>query len=92
MIRPTTPDDKAAIIALAVAAGLFPANETEALGNVLADYFGGNLDDSHVWIADEEAGEMCGFAYYAPDVMADRTWYIYAPCGLTARDGGAERR
>jgi len=44
MIRPTIPDDSAAIIALAVAAGMFPANETEALGKVLADYFGGNLD------------------------------------------------
>ncbi|MBD1863055.1 MULTISPECIES: GNAT family N-acetyltransferase [Trichocoleus] len=77
MIQPTTPDDASAIIALAVAAGMFPANETEALGKVLADYFGGNLDKGHVWVSDEEAGELCGAAYYAPDLMADRTWYLY---------------
>jgi hypothetical protein len=50
MIRPTTPDDSTAVIALAVAAGMFPANETEALSKVLGDYFDGNLDDSHAWI------------------------------------------
>ena len=77
MIRPTTPDDSAALIALAVAAGMFAANETEALGKVLADYFGDKLDDGHVWVTDEEEGEPCGVAYYAPDLMADRTWYLY---------------
>jgi ribosomal protein S18 acetylase RimI-like enzyme len=77
MIRPTTPDDSAALITLAVAAGMFRANETEALGKVLADYFGGKLDDGHVWVTDEEEGEPCGVAYYAPDPMADRTWYLY---------------
>ncbi|GET41549.1 GNAT family N-acetyltransferase [Microseira wollei] len=77
MIRPTTPDDSAALIALAVAAEMFAANETEALGKVLADYFSGNLDDGHVWVTDEEEGEPCGVAYYAPDPMADRTWYVY---------------
>ena len=77
MIRPTTPDDSAALIDLAVTAGMFAANETEALGKVLADYFGGKLDDGHVWVTDEEEGEPCGVAYYAPDLMADRTWYLY---------------
>jgi ribosomal protein S18 acetylase RimI-like enzyme len=77
MIRPTTSNDSAAIIALAVAAGMFPPNETEALGKVLADYFGGNLDDGHVWVTDDDEGELRGVAYYAPDLMADRTWYLY---------------
>jgi ribosomal protein S18 acetylase RimI-like enzyme len=77
MIRPTTRDDSAAIIALAVTAGMFPANETEGLGKVLKDYFGGNLDDGHVWITDEDEGELRGVAYYAPDLIADRTWYLY---------------
>jgi len=77
MIRPTTPDDSAALIALAVAAGLFPANETEALGKVLADYFGGNINEGHVWVIDEEEGEPRGVAYYAPELMADRTWNLY---------------
>jgi ribosomal protein S18 acetylase RimI-like enzyme len=77
MIRPTMPDDSAAIIALAVAAELFPANETEELGKVLADYFSGKIDDGHVWVTDEEEGEPRGVAYYAPAPMAERTWYLY---------------
>lgn len=77
MIRAATLDDLAAIIAVGVAAGMFAANETSPLGKVLADYFGGNLDDGHVWITDEEEGELRGVAYYAPELMADRTWYVY---------------
>jgi hypothetical protein len=50
MIRPTTADDSASIIALAVGAGMFPANETDALAKVLEDYFAGNLDDGHAMI------------------------------------------
>lgn len=77
MIRPTTADDSASIIALAVGAGMFPANETDALAKVLEDYFAGNLDDGHAWITDEEEGELRGVAYYAPAMMADGTWYVY---------------
>jgi ribosomal protein S18 acetylase RimI-like enzyme len=77
MIRPTIPDDSAAIIALGVAAGMFPANETEALSQVLADYFGGNLDDGHMWVIDEEEGEPRGVVYYAPVPMTDRVWNLY---------------
>ncbi len=74
MIRPTTPDDSAALIALAVATGMFHANETEALEKVLADYFSGQLDDGHMWVTDDEEGEPCGVAYYAPAPFADGTW------------------
>lgn len=77
MIRPTTANDSTAIIALAVAAGMFPANATEALSKVLADYFADKLDDGHRWITDEVAGDLRGVAYYAPALMADRTWYLY---------------
>lgn len=73
MIRPITPDDAAAVIALAVAAGLFPADGTEPLDTMLADYFGGNIDDGHVCVVDEE-GAPLGVAYCAPVPAADRTW------------------
>lgn len=77
MIRSTTPDDSATLIALAVATGLFAEDETEALNKVLADYFSGNLGAGHKWIIDEEEGKPCGVAYYAPELIADRTWYLY---------------
>lgn len=75
MIRPTTPDDAAALIALAVAAGMFSANETEVLDKMFADYFDGNIDDGHVCVTDEER-EPIGVAYYAPAPATDRTWYL----------------
>ncbi|MCU0535853.1 MAG: GNAT family N-acetyltransferase [Hydrococcus sp. Prado102] len=56
---------------------MFPANETEALGQVLADYFDGNLEDGHTWVIDEEEGKLLGVAYYAPVPMADRVWNLY---------------
>src|SRR5262249_32854710 len=31
----------------------------------------------HVCVTLEEQGEVLGFAYYAPDSMTDRTWYLY---------------
>lgn len=77
MIRATTPDDAAGIIALAVAAEMFAADETAALSKVLSDYFDGRLEEGHVWVTDEEDGELCGVAYYAPDLMANGTWYLY---------------
>jgi ribosomal protein S18 acetylase RimI-like enzyme len=76
MIRATIPPDAPAILALAVATGLFPADGTEALADMLAAYFNGKLGDRHQWVTDEEAGELRGVAYYAPDEMADRTWYL----------------
>lgn len=77
MIRLMTPDDSAALIAIAVAAGMFLANETEALDKVLADYFSGNLDDGHTWIVDEQEGEPRGVAYYAPVPMTEGVWNLY---------------
>lgn len=76
MIRPTTPDDTAALIALADATGIFRPNELEELGEMLTDYFGGNIDSDHFWITDDDGGPV-GVAYYAPAPMTDRTWYLY---------------
>jgi ribosomal protein S18 acetylase RimI-like enzyme len=76
-IRSTMPDDASAIIELGVAAGMFPATETAMLEKVLKDYFDGNLGEGHKWVTDEEDGEIRGVAYYAPDLVGDRVWYIY---------------
>lgn len=54
MIRPTTPNDIAALIALADATGMFQPNQLDELGAMLADYFGGNSDSDHFWITDED--------------------------------------
>lgn len=75
MIRLITPADAAAVIALAVASGLFPANETAVLDNMLTGYFDGNSDEGHVCVIDE-ANEPLGVVYYAPAPATDRAWYV----------------
>jgi ribosomal protein S18 acetylase RimI-like enzyme len=75
LIRPITKDDSAAVVALAVASGLFPANDTEVVDKMLADYFSGNLDEGHACVIDEE-DQPLGVAYYQPALAADRTWYL----------------
>ncbi len=47
MIRPATPDDKKAIMAIAEAIGLFSPQELEELGGMLTEYFDGNLGGDH---------------------------------------------
>ncbi|MEG4348994.1 hypothetical protein QUA74_04530 [Microcoleus sp. LAD1_D3] len=53
MIRPTTPNDTAASIALADATGLFEPNQLQEVREMLADYFGGNSGSDRFWIADD---------------------------------------
>jgi len=76
MIRPTTPADAVALTALAVAAGMFSKHETGVLDNMFVNYFGSNMNNGHVCITDDEAGEPIGIAYYAPVSATDRTWEL----------------
>jgi GNAT superfamily N-acetyltransferase len=59
------------------ASGLFKPIEVQALREVFDDYFAVNLRHGHVSVTSEEAGQVSGFAYYAPAAMTDRTWYLY---------------
>ena len=74
MIRPITPADSEAVVRLAVASGLFPADETGPLEGMMADFFGGHAGDGHACVIDEEQGEPLGVAYYQPKPAADRVW------------------
>ena len=76
MIRPTTPADTDAILALSVSSGLFPADATEEVAGVLAGALGGELGPDHVWVTDDDGGPV-GVAYYAPERMTDGTWNLY---------------
>ena len=76
MIRPTTPDDTAAILTLAVTSGLFPPDATDEVASVLASALTGELGPDHIWLTDDD-GEPVGVAYYAPERMTDGTWNLY---------------
>ncbi|WP_017314319.1 GNAT family N-acetyltransferase [Mastigocladopsis repens] len=75
MIRPTTPDDTTALIALADATGLFPPSALELLRQMLSDSLGVNNDTEHFWITDDDNGPV-GVAYCEPERMTDRTWNL----------------
>jgi len=78
MIRPTTPDDTAALIALSIATAVFKPHEIEALDEVLADYHAANHAYGHAaTTALDESGSVVGFAYLAPAAMTDRTWELW---------------
>ena len=75
MIRPTRPDDKAALIALADALGMFPPDELGELDEMLTDYFSGSSDSDRFWLADDDDG-LVGVAYCEPERMTDGTWNL----------------
>ena len=76
MIRPTTPDDTTALIALAEAIGQSRGpNQFEELSEMLADYFGGDSDSDRFWIADDD-NRPVGVAYCEPERMTDGTWNL----------------
>jgi ribosomal protein S18 acetylase RimI-like enzyme len=77
MIRPTTPADTPALLALTQGTGVFKPHEIEALNEVLSDYHAANHAAGHVAVTAEKNGQILGYAYYAPAAMTDRTWYLY---------------
>jgi GNAT superfamily N-acetyltransferase len=74
MIRPSTPDDTIALIAIADAIGFQP-NELEELSEMLSDYFSSDSDSDHFWITDDDNGPI-GVAYCEPERMTNRTWNL----------------
>jgi ribosomal protein S18 acetylase RimI-like enzyme len=77
MIRPALPADTRELMALTADTGVFKPYEVEVLEEVLDEYHAGSVGPDHVAIVCERAGRIVGYAYYAPDVMTDRTWYLY---------------
>ena len=76
MIRPTTLEDTADILALAVSSGLFPPDATDEVGAVLAGSLAGNNGPDHIWLTDDDDGPVA-VAYYAPERLTEGTWNLY---------------
>jgi ribosomal protein S18 acetylase RimI-like enzyme len=77
MIRAVAPADMPTLMGLAEGTGVFSARDLQALREVLDDYHAANEAAGHRAICLERAGELLGFAYYAPAAMTDRTWYLW---------------
>lgn len=83
MLRPATPTDTPALIAVAAATGIFQPNEAEALlGGVLEDLHAGRLGEGHqAHVRDEVSpgwpSGPVGWVYFAPTAKADRVWDLW---------------
>ena len=77
MLRPVTPADTDAIIALTEATGYFKPVEIKTLREVLADYHAKEFEHGHGAFAWEENGHITGYVYFAPEEMTDQTWHIW---------------
>ena len=76
MIRPITPDDRTALIALAEASIPFQPHEIEVINQMLSDYFASPTDSQDFWLTDDDNG-LVGVAYVAPERMTEGTWNLY---------------
>ena len=72
MIRRTIESDHAALIELAHASGLFEAEQTE----LLADMLSSSAEDD-IWFTDDDGAAPVGVAYMAPEKMTNGTWNLY---------------
>lgn len=74
------PAERAALLSLAVATGLFtPDHAEELLGGVLTAWDAGALPPGHRVVACRDAGTdtVLGWSYVAPDPYADRIWNLW---------------
>src|SRR5262245_55426685 len=77
MIRPTTPEDMPALVALTKGTDLFQELDLDALEAVLAAYFAYAQAEGHRCFTDEVHGQVIGFVYFAPTAMTVQTWYLW---------------
>lgn len=89
MIRPAIPDDTPALLSLTAGTGVFKPYEVEVLKEVLDDFHAGRMGEDHHAVVLERDRRVVGYAYYAPDGMAERAWYLYwIAVAKDAQNGG----
>lgn len=76
MIRLSTVDETTALIALAVASGLFEPSQIEDLAQMLDGHFSDENQTQDIWLTDYD-NEPVGMAYVAPERMTEGTWNLY---------------
>jgi ribosomal protein S18 acetylase RimI-like enzyme len=76
-IREATPADVERVKAIAVAAGMFTAEEAEFFDEMMGGFFDGSVDDRHWLVLEDASGEVQAGAYYAPEPFSDRMWNLY---------------
>jgi ribosomal protein S18 acetylase RimI-like enzyme len=83
-IRSATPSDTPALLALAIAAGLFPPDDVDFLREILD-----NCPADHqveVW-SDNPIGEPIGVVYLGPNPLTNRAWDLWMIAVAPDRQG-----
>ena len=75
-LRPARADDRASIRDVAVASGLFSADEVSFLDPMLDGYVEGSLEGHH-WVVVVDGERIVAAAYYAPGPFAFRMVNLY---------------
>ena len=76
-LRPSEPSETPALLAIAAGTEVFKPIEIETLAEVLADYHAHERANGHRCVTAWQDGRPIGFVYWAPEEMADRTWYLW---------------
>ncbi|MEO2087917.1 MAG: GNAT family N-acetyltransferase [Gemmataceae bacterium] len=77
MLRPTTPADTPALLAITAGTGVFKPHEVGTLEDVLDDFHREGAEYGHVCLTLEDGGVAVGFVYFTPVAMTDRTWELW---------------
>jgi ribosomal protein S18 acetylase RimI-like enzyme len=75
MIRPITPEDTEALLALADSTELFAPGQLGELRQLLTDSFSQTGDTCPFWLTDEDDG-LVGLAYCEPERLTSGTWNL----------------
>ncbi len=75
-IRVARPGDQDAIIRVARASGLFPAEELADVEATLDAFLTGGTESDR-WLVNDTADRVTAIAYYAPERMTEGTWNLY---------------
>lgn len=89
MLRPATPADTPALIALAIDTKMFLPDEVDPLREAFDGLHAGRSGADHrleVW-ADDPGGPPVGVVYFGPDAMADRKWDLWMIAVAPDRQG-----
>jgi ribosomal protein S18 acetylase RimI-like enzyme len=76
MIRSATPDETPPIVDLAVAAGLFAAEDAHVVETLMRDHFARGRDEGHRCLVSAPDGRPVAVAYAQPAPATDRAWYL----------------
>lgn len=76
MIRPVTPADSPALVALSGSSGLFKPDELGAIQGMLDEYHANVASSGHQILTYDEGGTLVGIAYFVPKEFTDRVWEL----------------